>query len=98
MRQPAVAALWLATSVRLAGGQTKAYVTDQRPTGLTPARNLSGDQRRENFEALWSVLDATYADFELKAIDWQAVGRRYRTRLEAVTSDDEFYLLMFQFV
>src|SRR5262245_60226234 len=97
MRYAALGALWL-TSILLAGGQSKAYVTDERPVGLTPARHLSGDERRENFDALWALIDANYAHFELKAIDWQAVGRRYRTRLEAVTSDDDFYLLMFQLV
>src|SRR5262249_51829104 len=97
MRHAAVGAFWLA-SVLLAGSQTKAYVTDQRPTGLTPARNLSADQRRENFEALWAILDANYADFELKAIDWRAVEQRSGAGLEGGTSDDEFYLLIFQLV
>jgi carboxyl-terminal processing protease len=76
----------------------KAYVTEQPPTGLTPARNLTEKQRRDNFEDLWSLIDVTYADFKLKSIDWAEVKRRYQKRLEAVSGDDDFYLLMFQLV
>jgi C-terminal processing protease CtpA/Prc len=74
------------------------YVTDQRPTGLTPASNLSPSERRENFEALWGIIDASYAHFQLKSIDWNEIGRRYRTRLDAVRGDDDFYLLIYQLV
>src|SRR5438552_4846988 len=76
----------------------KSYVTDQPPAGLTLAKNLSVKERRENFEALWSVIDTTYAQFRLKSIDWADVGRRYRARLDTLTGDDDFYLLMFQLV
>src|SRR2546425_2382879 len=76
----------------------KFYVTDQPPAGLTLTRNLSVKERRENFEALWSVIDTTYAHFKLKSIDWADVGRRYRARLDTLTGDDDFYLLMFQLV
>src|SRR5262245_59311432 len=76
----------------------RAYVTDQRPTGLTPARNLSPEERRENFEGLWSIIDANYAHFKLKSIDWNGVGQRYRARLETLTGDDDFYVMLFQLV
>jgi carboxyl-terminal processing protease len=76
----------------------KAYLTDQRPVGLAVATGLSAQERRENFEALWKSIDTTYACFALKNIDWAEVGRRYRQRLDAVTGDDDFYLLMFQLV
>jgi carboxyl-terminal processing protease len=74
------------------------YVTGERPAGLTPATNLSAEQRLQNFEALWSLIDANYAHFELKSIDWAEVHRRYLSRLNLVKSDDGFYLLMFQLV
>jgi carboxyl-terminal processing protease len=60
--------------------------------GLDPAR------RRENFEALWSALDTTYADFTLKSIDWAEVHRRYRVRLDRVADDEGFYRLLFELV
>jgi C-terminal processing protease CtpA/Prc len=75
-----------------------AYVTDQRPAALTPATNLSVEQRLQNFEALWSLIDANYAHFILKSIDWAEVHSRYLSRLNLVKSDDDFYLLMFQLV
>jgi carboxyl-terminal processing protease len=68
------------------------------PPDLALATNLSPKERRENFEALWSIIDASYADFQLKSIDWQQVGRRYIARLDSITSDDDFYLMMFQLV
>jgi C-terminal processing protease CtpA/Prc len=65
---------------------------------MTPAVDLSGEERRENFEALWSIIDTTYAGFQLKSIDWLETGRLYRRRLDATESSDEFYKLMFQLV
>jgi carboxyl-terminal processing protease len=76
----------------------KAYVTTQPPAAMALARNLSGRERRENFEALWSAIDTTYACFQLKGIDWREIGGRYRTRLETVQSDEDFFNLTFQLV
>jgi carboxyl-terminal processing protease len=74
-----------------------AYIAKE-PPDLALATNLSAKERKENFEALWSIIDASYADFQLKSIDWQQVGRRYLARLDSITSDDDFYLMMFQLV
>ncbi len=69
------------------------------PPEITPiARNLSDKARRENFEALWNAIDANYACFGLKSIDWPAIGRRYRSRLDTIRDDDDFYELLFQLV
>lgn len=76
----------------------KAYMTNQPPRNLLPAAHLSDRQRRENFEALWSIIDTNYADFTLKSIDWAEVGNRYRARLGTLTGDSDFYLMMFQLV
>jgi carboxyl-terminal processing protease len=75
----------------------KAYIAKD-PPDLALATNLSAKERRENFEALWSIIDASYADFQLKSIDWQQVGQRYLARLDLISSDDDFYLMMFQLV
>ena len=75
-----------------------AYVTRDRPAGLTPATNLSAEQRLQNFEALWSLIDANYAHFKLKSIDWAEVHSRYLSRLKPLMSDDDFYRMMFQLV
>jgi hypothetical protein len=74
------------------------YITGERPAGLTPATNLSAEQRLQNLEGLWSLIDANYAHFKLKSIDWAEVHRRYLSRMNLVKSDDDFYLLMFQLV
>jgi C-terminal processing protease CtpA/Prc len=75
-----------------------AYVTPNPPRGLTPAAHLSSEERHANLEALWNLLDKNYAHFELKGIDWNEVGRRYRARLDHVSNDADFYALMFQLV
>jgi len=77
---------------------TDARITNQPPAGLEPARNLSAQDRRDNLDALWKAIDTTYAHFELKSIDWNDVGRRYRAQLDEVSSDDGFYRLLSQMV
>jgi len=76
----------------------KAYVAADPPAAMALARNLSASERRENFEALWSAIDTTYACFQLKSIDWAEIGRRYRSRLESIHGDDAFYALLSQLV
>ena len=76
----------------------KAYTTQQPPAGVTLKHNLSAADRREHFEDLWRLIDTNYAHFKLKAIDWTEVGHRYRAQLDALTGDDDFYLLMFHLV
>ena len=77
---------------------SRAYITEQPPKELVLARELSAKDRRENFEALWQLIDANYAHFALKSIDWNDVHKRFRARLETVTNDDDFYRLLFQLV
>jgi C-terminal processing protease CtpA/Prc len=77
---------------------SRAYVTEQPPSGMVLARDLSAKDRRENFESLWQLIDTNYAHFALKSIDWNDVHKRFRARLDAVTNDDDFYLLLFQLV
>jgi carboxyl-terminal processing protease len=77
----------------------KAYVTtEQPPADLALARELSLAERQENFDLLWEAIDQTYADFELKAINWPEVRRRYQGRLDQAATTDAFYLLLFQLV
>jgi hypothetical protein len=74
-----------------------AYLTKDPPE-LALASHLTAEERLRNFQALWSIIDASYADFDLKAIDWTAVGSRYLNRLNSITGDDDYYFMMFQFV
>jgi len=77
---------------------TDARITSTPPAGLELAKQLSEQDRRDNLEALWRAIDVTYAQFELKPVDWNDVGRRYRARLDEVGSDDGFYRLLLQMV
>ena len=79
--------------------QLKGYVTTgPAPTGLEPAKMLSAKEQRENFDFLCQAIDETYADFELKSIDWGEVCRRYQERLDPAASAEQFYRLLFQLV
>ena len=71
---------------------------EQPPEGLVPARSLSRQERQENFDLLWEAIDKTYADFELKGIDWPEVRRRYQAQLAQVETADAFYVLLFHMV
>jgi len=77
----------------------KGYVaTDQPPADLVPASTLSAPDQRKNFDFLCQAIDETYADFELKGIDWEEVQPRYRAQLQPGLSADEFYRLLFRLV
>lgn len=77
----------------------KGYVTTgPAPTGLVPAQMLSAQEQRENFDFLCQAIDETYANFELKSIDWGAVCRCHRERLDPAASTDQYYRLLFQLV
>jgi carboxyl-terminal processing protease len=72
------------------------YIVQHPPNGMAPLTNLSAEQWRDNFEILWHAINITYPCFALKSIDWNDVRLRYEKRLESVTNDGDFYILMFQ--
>ncbi len=77
----------------------KGFVTHHRPpNSLQPKVDLSKAQRLENFDILWNAIDRTYSFFEHKQIDWGDVRARYRPKVEAAETTDEFYRLVYQFV
>ena len=43
------------------------------------------DSAEGNFDALWSIIDSRYCFFEEKDIDWEAIGEKYRSRIDADT-------------
>lgn len=44
-----------------------------------------------NFDALWSELDRHYCFFDLKDIDWDEVGARYRARIDPEMELEDFF-------
>ena len=55
---------------------------------------LSREERIHNFEVLAQAIDQTYAHFEVKHIDWAEVVSRYRPRVEAEQTVEEFHELL----
>ncbi|MDE7160195.1 MAG: S41 family peptidase [Muribaculaceae bacterium] len=51
------------------------------------------DDPRGNFEALWEIVDTRYCFFEEKGIDWEAVGKKYRSRVKPDMSDMALFSL-----
>ena len=68
------------------------------PADLERAATLTREERIENFETLAEAIDQTYAMFGLKEIDWAEAVARYRPRIDAEQTADEFYFLLFQLV
>lgn len=46
-----------------------------------------------NFDALWTILDEHYTFFEYKNVDWDEVGRRYRSKITKGISSGELFSL-----
>ncbi|MGA9996001.1 MAG: S41 family peptidase [Pyrinomonadaceae bacterium] len=63
---------------------------------INSTENLTGKDRQELFEKVWKTINDKYYDPSFNGVDWAAVRERYRPRAGAVTSDQEFYLLLSQ--
>ena len=50
------------------------------------------------FETIWKTIGEKYYDPAFNGVDWEAVGERYRPRLQAVRTDEEFYKLVKEMV
>ena len=58
------------------------------------ANSLSAKERVEVFEEVWKTIDEKYYDPSFNGVDWKAVRERYRPRVDALSSDEEFYELL----
>jgi hypothetical protein len=47
-----------------------------------------------NFNYLWNEVDRKYSYFELKGIDWNAVGDRYRDSISTDMNEEELFHVM----
>lgn len=52
-----------------------------------PDSRLTAEQRRADFEQLWTFVDTTYPFFETKATDWAAVKAEFAPRARAAKSE-----------
>ncbi len=70
---------------------------EPKDAGL-PKMNLSKTERLENFDILAEAIDKNYSFFVHKNIDWPEVTKTYRQKIEAATTNSEFYSLIYRFV
>lgn len=50
--------------------------------------------KKDNFEALWQILDERYCFFEYKEIDWDAVYNKYSVRIREDMGQDAFFTVL----
>lgn len=55
---------------------------------------LSPDDRRIVFNKVWKIIRDRYYDPRFNGVDWDDIYQRYLPRVDASTSDQEFYALM----
>lgn len=65
---------------------------------MPAAETLSGKDRIEAFEQVWKAVNEKYYDPLFNGVDWKAIHERYRPRVDAVKTDEEFYALLTQMV
>jgi carboxyl-terminal processing protease len=57
---------------------------------------LSAKDRIEILETVWKTINDEYYDPAFNGVNWSEVRERYRPRVEAAKSDDEFYTIIKQ--
>ena len=78
------------TEVDIKAGSENSVVLQLQPKGSAAGNNVTYE---ETFRDLYDTIGAQYPCFELKGIDWQAVGEELLPEARAVKSDEEFGLL-----
>jgi carboxyl-terminal processing protease len=58
---------------------------------VSPGFAQPTSEAEKNFELLWQLFNSSYASFEEKNIDWQAVYDQYRPQVTASTTEQELY-------
>ena len=58
---------------------------------VAPVKAQETSDASADFEAFWRLYDRHYALFDVKDIDWSAIGDRYRDRVTSDTTRDELY-------
>jgi carboxyl-terminal processing protease len=96
MRSSVIALALLSLTLVTSQTLTKAQSPDTRQLESTKTRSLSAKERVEVFEEVWKTVNEKYYNPTFNGVDWNAVRERYRPRLDAVSSDVEFYALLNQ--
>src|SRR6266851_1616072 len=86
----------------VAGATDRPAFSQQQPsTPYAPQRaaakqRLSPKDRKEVFEKVWKEIRDHYYDSHLNGVDWNEVHQRYLPLVDAVKSDQDFYVLISQ--
>jgi carboxyl-terminal processing protease len=72
------------------GNQPPRSEAPARQTEAPPAAWLDATQRRADFEAMWSFVDATYPFFDEKVTDWAKVRVELRPLVDDAETDEAF--------
>jgi len=56
--------------------------------------NSVDDNPVSNFDALWQTFNENYASFNLRGIDWKKMKEKYRSKLNAQSTDLELYSVL----
>ncbi|HXF05498.1 MAG TPA: S41 family peptidase [Blastocatellia bacterium] len=74
---------------------TPAWAQAQSVASVAPARTPA-ELRREAFDIVWTTVKEKHFDPTFGGVDWDQVRQKYRPRLDAITTDQEFYDLLQQ--
>ena len=55
-------------------------------------------KRIEVFEQVWNTINEKYYDANFNGADWNAIGKKYRVRLNKISDNKSFYILLDQMV
>ena len=53
-------------------------------------------KRAEIFDEVWNAINEKYYDANFNGVNWTEVGKKYRVRLEKVSDEKSFYILLDQ--
>lgn len=63
--------------------------------GGLPARAQSAfDERIKTFDEVWRTINEKYYAADFNGVDWKAVGKKYRARVQKSSDESEFYALL----
>ena len=70
------------------------FVLAQCSASAEPVPPSKSTSPVENLDHLWQLLDANYALFDAKGVDWDALRKVYRPQVSENMSDDELFAVM----
>src|SRR5437870_4514451 len=70
--------------------------TASQAVDKSASESLSAKDRIEILETVWKTINDEYYDPAFNGVNWSEVRERYRPRVEAAKSDDEFYSIIKQ--